>query len=465
MVSNELDQIQSEAPVEPADSDQAYHEPSVQEEDGSDVEDGVQIQFTSPTIESVVRKENIFNDMMISLQADIFSPLNEKRFERTWRIGKVAKMVGKTPQLIRLREKEGKLPRPEKLENGRYAEYTLRDINRMRDFFGTRPHRSEEDEAAIVSFSTFKGGCGKTCLSVLCAQHLALKGYRVLMIDCNPQGSATTLFGMNPDLPAADLYELAKDAVEDAAETEEQVGDITQESQDNLNYTIGEYIEGFVREFALVIQGSYFPGIDLVTANMDLGETEYMLAAKIKQKPALIDALRRGVRSVAHDYDIIIMDPPPALGLLSLSVMRAANALVIPMLPTVIDFASTAKFMSMLRSNLERFGANGWEIDYAFETILINGVENSKAHTEIVNGMKTMFPSEDVFTSTMKRTAEIDSATKEMKTVYDLTGPINGHETYNRSISYLDSVFTEVETRIRKTWPSHRNQLRAEAKI
>ncbi|MBH9807654.1 chromosome partitioning protein, partial [Clostridioides difficile] len=66
--------------------------------------------------------------------------------------------------------------------------------------FGTRPWRKPEDPCAVIAVQNFKGGVGKSTLSVHLAQYLAIQGYRVCLIDCDSQASSTTLFGYVPDL-------------------------------------------------------------------------------------------------------------------------------------------------------------------------------------------------------------------------------------------------------------------------
>lgn len=146
--------------------------------------------------------------------------------------------------------------------------------------------------------------------------------------------------------------------------------------------------------------------------------------------------------------------------------MNAANALVIPLRPTVVDFASTAKFMTMMRSNLESMIRAELPVYYHFEALLVNHMDDSKsAHVEITDAMRTMFTEVDMLSAMMKDSAEIDNAGKEMMTVYDLTEPATSYDTYNRCIRYLDKVFSEIELRIRKIWPSHKQKLREEAQI
>src|SRR3546814_3201438 len=70
----------------------------------------------------------------------------------------------------------------------------------MRGLFGTRPWRAATDPGCVIAVQNFKGGVGKSTLAVHLAQYLAIKGYRVALVDCDSQASATTLFGYVPDL-------------------------------------------------------------------------------------------------------------------------------------------------------------------------------------------------------------------------------------------------------------------------
>ncbi len=399
---------------------------------------------------SVERKANLFTQTMLHLENHAFSPERHKLFNRRWPIKLAAQMVGRSPQSIRDKEASGELPVPEKNANNRRTGYTLDDINRMRDHFKTRPGRLPEEEPAVIAYSQFKGGAGKSLLSVHLAQYLAIKGYRVLMIDCDPQGSASTMFGINPDLPRQ--VEPDETAIEEESST--------------LDNSLEEYLARVIQDFRLCIRPSYVPGMDIVPANLKLFNAEYRMAADIKDDPGILNDLRDGIRSVWHDYDVVIMDPPPALGLLSLSVINAANALVIPMRPSVVDFASTRTFLTMLRTNLRTMIESGFPIYYHFETILLNGMDDTKsAHVEITDHMRTLFSSDDLLGSIMKDSAEIDNASKEMLTVYDLQSAMTSHQTHKRCVNYLDSVNSDIETRIRRIWPSHREALREEGRL
>jgi chromosome partitioning protein len=110
-------------------------------------------------------------------------------------ITRAAELVGRTGAAIREAEKEGRLPEVARTQSGRRVGYSLTEINAMRGVFGTRPWRDQADPLAIIAVQNFKGGVGKSTVSVHLAQFLATRGYRVCLIDCDSQGSSTTMLG------------------------------------------------------------------------------------------------------------------------------------------------------------------------------------------------------------------------------------------------------------------------------
>ncbi|MEJ2325820.1 MAG: hypothetical protein P8Y25_02920 [Chromatiaceae bacterium] len=92
-------------------------------------------------------------EVLSALRDDVFAPEGVKTLRRSWSISDAAELVSRSQQSIRLAEKEGKLPTPERLESGRRSGYTLDALNTMRDLFGTRPSRLPSDEPVIISFS------------------------------------------------------------------------------------------------------------------------------------------------------------------------------------------------------------------------------------------------------------------------------------------------------------------------
>lgn len=115
-------------------------------------------------------------------------------------ISKAAALVSRTASAIREAERDGRLPARGRTASGHRVQYSLEELDHMREVFGTRPWRSPEDVPAIISVSNFKGGVGKSTIALHLAQHFAIRGYRVLFIDCDSQASSTMMFGYRPDI-------------------------------------------------------------------------------------------------------------------------------------------------------------------------------------------------------------------------------------------------------------------------
>jgi chromosome partitioning protein len=370
------------------------------------------------------------------LRDRLYAPGSEKRLDLTFNVRKAAEMVGRSEKLIRDAEGDGRLPMPDKdPTTGRRTGYRLADVNRMREVFGTLPHRSPDDPAMVLAVQNFKGGVGKSTVTVHLAQYLALKGYRVCVVDCDSQASTTSMFGLNPDVDV-------------------------DEDEDTL-YPF--FRHGGPKSLHYALRATYWPGIALIPANLGLYDAEYEFAARMaREQTFVLDRLRAGIETISDQFDVILMDPPPALGMLSLSVLRAANALVIPAPPNNIDFGSTAHFLKMMGATLNELAAHGGARDYAFVKILATKMNDQKsAHVAIKRMMDAVFPM-DSLSSVLKDSAEIDNATANLSSVYELTGPGTRTDTHKRCRAYLDAVNREIEILIRKTWPSHYPALRKE---
>ncbi len=147
--------------------------------------------------------------------------------------------------------------------------------------------------AIVLSVANQKGGVGKTTTSVNLAASLAQMKRRVLLIDLDPQGNATMGSGINKHDLEVSVYDVLLDDA-DAAE--------------------------------MIVQAEA-AGFDLLGANTDLTGAELDLANREKREYRLREALG----SLQQRYDYVIIDCPPALGLLTINGLVAADSVIIPM--------------------------------------------------------------------------------------------------------------------------------------
>ena len=144
----------------------------------------------------------------------------------------------------------------------------------------------------IIPFSNQKGGVGKTTTCVNMAAYLARSGKKVLLADIDPQGNATTGLGFSKSTIKKSVYNVLID--------DEPV-------KDNIIATEVE-------------------GLDLLPANIDLAGAEVELVYKKDRERVFKNALEK----VKDDYDFILIDCPPSLGLITINALAAADSVIIP---------------------------------------------------------------------------------------------------------------------------------------
>ncbi len=147
--------------------------------------------------------------------------------------------------------------------------------------------------ARVIAIANQKGGVGKTTTAVNLAASLAVAEQKTLLIDADPQGNATSGLGVNRNDIRQSLYDvlLGEAGIEDAIRT-----------------------------------GVQFRDLDLLPATTDLAAAEIELV----DRPGREQTMRQALATVRDRYDIILIDCPPSLGLITVNMLAAADALLIP---------------------------------------------------------------------------------------------------------------------------------------
>ncbi len=148
--------------------------------------------------------------------------------------------------------------------------------------------------ARIIAIANQKGGVGKTTTAVNLAASLAAAEQRTLLVDGDPQGNATSGIGLNREELASTVYEVL---IGEAAATEARIRSVQ------------------------------FRHLDVLPATPDLAGAEVELVGMPHREQAMRNALDR----IRGEYDYILIDCPPSLGLITLNMLAAADALLIPL--------------------------------------------------------------------------------------------------------------------------------------
>jgi chromosome partitioning protein len=153
---------------------------------------------------------------------------------------------------------------------------------------------SAHQRAAVIALCNQKGGVGKTTTTINLGAALVERGYRVLLVDFDPQGAASVGMGVNPHTLDQTIYNLLLEPEGSASGTVVPTG---------------------------------VAGLDLLPANIDLSAAELQLVTEVGRE----SALKRVLAPLLTDYDVVLIDCQPSLGLLTLNALCAADWVLIPL--------------------------------------------------------------------------------------------------------------------------------------
>ena len=364
----------------------------------------------------------------------LFPPKAEKTLRR-FSSTEAAKIIGVADSYLRQLSIEGKGPKPDTTVHGRRS-YSFADIRALRKFLdeagkGDRrylPQRRPDQHLQIICVANFKGGSAKTTTAGHLAQYLALRGYRVLAVDLDPQASLTALHGYQPEFdigPDETLYGAIK------------FGEGRRSTRD-------------------IIKKTYFPGLDLIPGNIELMEFEHESPVALSEKKSgstmFFTRVSQALAEVEADYDIVVIDCPPQLGFLTLSALCAATALLITVHPQMLDIMSMCQFLLMTSDLLAVVAKAGGNMQYDWMRYLVTRHEPTDGpQTQMVAFMRSLF-GERVLTNAMLKSTAISDASITKQTLYEVSRDQFTRSTYDRALESLNQVNAEIEDLIEKAW-------------
>jgi chromosome partitioning protein len=165
--------------------------------------------------------------------------------------------------------------------------------------------------ARVIAVANQKGGVGKTTTAINVGACLAVAEKRTLLIDCDPQGNAGSGLGLDRNAAGPTLYEVFA----------------------------GE------AEMASAVRGTMLPFLDIVPSNQDLYGTEIELVG-VPDRERL---LARALTPVKERYDVVLVDCPPSLGLLTVNTLAAASSVLIPIQAEYYALEGLSQLLNTIR--------------------------------------------------------------------------------------------------------------------
>ncbi|MEN8833058.1 plasmid partitioning protein RepA [Pacificibacter sp.] len=360
-----------------------------------------------------------------------FQP-DSRKVLRKFHPAEVSELTGISMSNLRTRHQEGDFPEVESDSRGRRL-YTAQDIDQIRHVMARTgrngdtylPGRREGDALQVISIVNFKGGSSKTTSAIHLAQRYALRGYRVLAVDMDPQASLTTMFGYRPEIEFAE-----SGTVYDALKYDDPV------------------------PLSQVIRKTYFHNLDLAPAGLLLSEyeTETAYALQHKLDPPFTQRLAIALDEVEANYDLVIIDCPPQLGFTTMTALLASTGLLITVVPSMLDVASMAQFLEMAGETVQTLEDAAGPIDWNFLKFLIARYEPTDVPQSQMAGFLRSILLDQVLNTPMLKSTAISDAGMTQQTIYELDPSQVVKKTLVRILESVNGVANEFEKTIQQAW-------------
>lgn len=269
--------------------------------------------------------------------------------------------------------------------------YGVRHLSAYRRELNRRPPRRSLSRQLFLNF---KGGTGKTSLSVGYAYRLAEMGHRVLLIDLDSQGHATQYLGVEGDRVERTLYDALVDRI----------------------------------PLTEIILHTQLAELDLLPANLGMTTIDLALMPMAGRE----HKLRRALEAVSGRYEFVVMDAPPSFGLLNLNALIAADDLFVPVLPDFLSFHG-------LRLLFETLGQLEDDLDHTLRRIVII-LNHYNPTTRIARQAKDALESH--YPEFLSRTVVRQSTTFAQASSEGI--PISAYHPGSRGANDIDALVDEI---------------------
>ncbi|WP_305972010.1 MULTISPECIES: AAA family ATPase [unclassified Mameliella] len=408
------------------------------------------------------------------IRQQTFSPEMEKTLRRfsSWEVSELIFRINQSTFRGKLAA-DPTLPAGEVEPEGRQRWFSLEEVNELRrrlrinkrSLMPTRPAGKRAVRAAIANF---KGGAGKSTVALHFAHAAALDGYRVLVVDFDPQATLSHSMGLTDVAEDHTVWGImARDLIR---ETERMnAGPVGAESgaalpRRHLPAAITELGLGDLR-ITDFIKPTCWSTIDAIPSCANAAFVEFASAQYRHLNPdwSFFAAVSRYLDQIPDDsYDLILFDCPPAIGYQSMNAVFAADVLYVPSGPGYWEYDSTTSFIGQLAEALE-------DLSHGFDGTLPTGKINLPKAFHDVRFLLTRFePGNDLHRAMqdafgkvfgeqlaehpVELTRAVEQSGRFLSSVYEMDYREMTRETWRRARSTFDQAYEEFRATVIGAW-------------
>ena len=377
------------------------------------------------------------------LKSLINKPSYDKE-NKTFNLSEVSRLINVSRSTIKDNEMSGHLEYSDGTKQK--SEYNLDDIKIIRNhfkkgFFNGSTKRPDNLSPLTIAMAMFKGGVGKTTHATHLATHCAIHGLNTLLIDLDPQASATLTLGY---IPSVDLID----------------------GETMLNALLDD-----PNEISNIIKRTHYHGLDIVTSGLELQSADLVLPNPYHNNEEKLGApllrLKESLLCLTK-YDVVILDCPPNHGATTMNALTAADGIILPITPTMLAYGSSIQFIQTLKEltgTLEKYQnntekmANQSEVDIIknlknqlFRVLITNDERNDESQdaTAAIRGLYQNY----VLPRPMVHSIALPRTSNDLALLYDIKrAQVRGSkESFDRGLACMKDVNDDILLLLAKLW-------------